>query len=124
MSRTRVYRRIMVLSATIVAGGTVLQTGPCINTLLSITPCGTVVPLTICTPVDQLNLVFPYLRIPDFRADPSCTIPRGCGDGGVLPPIEGGPGGDDPDDPRGSEGGGAGGGGGGGFGGGGGGVGS
>ncbi|MFO0974543.1 MAG: hypothetical protein U1A27_14055 [Phycisphaerae bacterium] len=105
-------RKMALLTATVLSGGTLLANG-CLNLALSITPCGTVVPTTICTPVDQINLLFQYFQIPDFRADPSCTIPRGCGDGDVLPPLVGGPGGDAPDEPR-SGGGGTGGGGGGG----------
>ena len=66
--------------------------GTCVT---SVNLCGTV--LTFCEPVDQLNLMFPYLELPDFDADPSCTIPLGCGDGDILPSLEGGPGGGSPD---------------------------
>ena len=60
----------------------------CINTLASINLCGTV--LTFCTPADQLNLFFPYLSIPDYKSDPSCTIPLGCGPSDVYQNIPAG----------------------------------
>jgi hypothetical protein len=102
------------LAAAVLAGGTMFGNG-CMNALLSITPCGTIVPLTVCTPVDQLNLVFPLLEIPDFRTDPSCTIPFGCGDRGasdLFPTIPGAFGGGASTPPTGGTGGGGGGGGG------------
>ncbi len=78
----------------------VLFGGTCIT---SINLCGTV--FTFCEPVDQLNLMFPYLEMPDYGTDPSCTIPLGCGDGDVLPPLEGSPGGGTPDAPTDNQGG-------------------
>lgn len=73
--------------------------------------CGTV--LTFCTPIDQLNLMFPLLQVPDYDSDPSCSIPLGCGSSDVLPPLIGGPGGGPPNEPTDNQGGGMGGGGGG-----------
>lgn len=111
----RKTRSKLALAAAVMGGGLLLNNG-CLNLALSITPCGTIVPLTVCTPVDQLNLIFPYLQIPDFHTDPSCTIPFGCGDQGasdLFPTIPGGPGGGASDPPTGGTGGGGGGGGGG-----------
>lgn len=111
MIRKSTLRRLLIASATVAGGGMVLNNG-CANFAMSITPCGTVVPTTICTPADQANLLFPYLNIPDYSSDPSCSIPRGCGAGDVLPPLPGGPGGDDVVQPtNGNSGGGSGGGG-------------
>ncbi|MCZ6682604.1 MAG: hypothetical protein O7B26_05415 [Planctomycetota bacterium] len=116
MRRQRLLRKAMLGVVSVCAGGFVFQSG-CTNLILGVTPCGTV--FTFCSPADIANLIFPLLELPDFDADPSCTIPLGCGDGGVLPPLDGGPGGGDPDSPTGSGGGGLGGGGGAGGGGGG-----
>jgi len=105
--------------ATILAGGTMFQ--GCLNAALSVPVCGTI--FTFCTPADQANAIFPILDLPDFNADPSCTIPLGCGDGDIIQNIPPGfPGGDAPEDPEDDQGGGLGGGGGAGGGGGGGGV--
>ncbi len=79
--------RKMALVAATVVGGTAFANGGCLNTLLSITPCGTV--LSSCTAGDWANLIFPYLDLPDFRADPACTVPGGCGAGSVQPAIPG-----------------------------------
>lgn len=111
MRRHRLLRKALVGVAAMSAGGFLMANG-CANALLSITPCGTV--FTFCTPADQANLIFPFLDLPDFNVDPSCTIPYGCGDGGLFPPFVGGPGGGAPDIPTGTGGGGLGGGGGGG----------
>ena len=110
MRKQKLLTKVMVSAGLLFAGGTVLSSG-CMNTLASVNLCGTVFPW--CEPVDQLNLMFPYLDVPDFGSDPSCTIPLGCGEGGVLPPLDGGPGGDAPDQPSDDQGGGLGGGGGG-----------
>jgi hypothetical protein len=113
MKRYRFIRNALTFAAATVAGGSVFGNG-CANLAFSITPCGTIVPLTVCTPTDQLNLLFPLLQVPDYRTDPSCTIPFGCGDRGasdLFPTIPGGPGGG-PSDPPTSGGGGGGGGGG------------
>lgn len=85
--RTMLRMRRMALVAATVVGGTAFANGGCMNTLLSVTPCGTV--LAGCTAGDWANLIFPYLDLPDFRADPACTIPGGCGPGSVMPPIPG-----------------------------------
>lgn len=66
-----------LLALTIMLGGGTMMAGSCIDTLASVNVCGTV--LTFCTPADQLNLFLPYLTIPDYKTDPSCTIPLGCG---------------------------------------------
>lgn len=113
-SHKRIRKTIVGLSM-VLATGTVFNNG-CINTLASINVCGTL--FTFCTPADQINLLFPYLEVPDFDADPSCTIPLGCGDGDVFTNIpDGFPGGDAPEQPQDAQGGGLGGGGGGGGGG-------
>lgn len=91
MRRSKFLKKCLLSASVLFAGGAVFGSG-CANTLASINLCGTV--FTFCTPVDQVNLLFPMLDIPDFDVDPSCTIPLGCGDGGVLPPLVGGPGGD------------------------------
>ncbi len=96
MRRHRIIKKAMLSAAVVLAGGSVLGSG-CINTLASINLCGTV--FTFCTPVDQLNLLYPLLEVPDYDADPSCTIPLGCGDSDVLPPLEGGPGGEPSEPP-------------------------
>jgi len=75
--------------------------------------CGTV--FTFCTPTDQLNLMFPILEYPDYYSDPSCTIPLGCSNGDLFPPLENGPGGNPSDQPSDEQGGGLGGGAGGGI---------
>ncbi|MCK6457914.1 MAG: hypothetical protein L6Q92_15470 [Phycisphaerae bacterium] len=108
MFRPRMYRKVALLAAAVSVGS--MFNGNCMNLALSITPCGTIFPLTVCTPVDQVNLLFPLLEIPDFRTDPSCTIPLGCDTSDVLPPLVGGPGGGPSDPPTGGTGGGGGGG--------------
>ncbi len=118
MTHARKLRKLMLGATAILAGGTVLNNG-CINTLASIPVCGTV--LTFCTPADQLNLMFPLLETPDFNADPSCTIPLGCGPSDIYQNIpDGFPGGEGSVEPQNAQGGGLGQGGGGGGGGGGG----
>lgn len=114
MIRHKSLQRKLVVLGAIVAGGS-LYAGACINTLASLPICGGL--LTFCTPADQINVLFPYLDTPDFNADPSCTIPLGCGDGDLFNPG-GFPGGDAPDPPQDAQtgtGGGGGGGGGGGI---------
>lgn len=101
MRRYRLLRKIMVSASLLMAGGTVMANG-CVNTLASLPICGGV--LTFCDAFDQINLLFPILQTPDFRADPSCTIPLGCSTGDVLtiPQNPDGPqfpGGDPPDQP-------------------------
>jgi len=92
MPHARKLRKLMLGATAVLAGGTVLNNG-CINTLASVPICGTV--LTFCTPVDQLNLMFPLLETPDFNADPSCTIPLGCAGSDIYTNIPAGfPGGD------------------------------
>lgn len=81
MKRYRLLRKIILSATFAMAGGTVMANG-CVNTLASLPICGAV--LTFCDSFDQINLLFPYLETPDFRADPSCTIPLGCGAGDVL----------------------------------------
>ncbi len=100
MSKNVKRARKLMIAAAVIGNGVVLGNG-CANMLFSISPCGTVVPTTICTPADQLNLLFPYLNIPDYRTDPSCTIPFGCGEQGDsdLFPPSGGPGGGASDPP-------------------------
>lgn len=110
MRNYKFVRKIMLGTSLLLAGGIVPG---CMNTLANINVCGTI--FTFCTPADQINLMFPYLDYPDYNADPSCTIPLGCGDGDVLPPLVGGPGGGAPDQPQNDQGGGLGGGGGGGI---------
>ena len=111
MKNYKSVRKITLGLTVLLCGGTVFASG-CFNALASTSVCGTI--LTFCTPVDQINLLFPYLEIPDYRADPSCTIPLGCGEGDVFTNIPPGlPGGDAPDQPSDDSGGGAGGGGGG-----------
>jgi len=83
----------------------------CITLSAGCNLCGTV--FTFCTPTDQLNLMFPILEYPDYYTDPSCTIPLGCSNGDLFPPLEEGPGGNAPDQPSDGQGGGLGGGGGG-----------
>lgn len=89
MSKTRMMLRMrrMALVAATIAGGTAFGNSGCTNTLLSITPCGTV--LAGCTAGDWATLIFPYLDLPDFRADPSCTVPAGCGANDIQPAIPG-----------------------------------
>jgi hypothetical protein len=84
MRRTLKLRKALFTAAVILGGGTVMDTS-CINALASVNVCGTV--LTFCTPADQLNLFFPYLTIPDYSTDPSCTIPLGCGASDVYTNI-------------------------------------
>jgi len=117
MRRNVMIRRIrrIAMVATMLAGGTVLANGGCMNTLLSISPCGTI--LAGCTGGDWLNFIFPYLDTPDYNADPSCTIPLACGGnaGGTdLFPQVPGFGGGGSEQPQNNGGGGIGGGGGGG----------
>ena len=104
-------RKKMIGLPIVIAGGSLFGS-TCTNTVASLPICGGV--LTFCTPADQINALWPLLETPDFDADPSCTIPLGCGDGDLLPPPAGFPGGDAPDQPSDSEGGNIGGGGGGG----------
>lgn len=118
----RMRRKLVGLS--LLAAGGSLFANNCINFAASLPICGAV--LTFCTPTDQISLLWPLLQTPDFSADPSCTIPLGCGRGdenffpGAPPGL---PGGDVPEQPSDDQGGGPGGGGGiGGGGGGGGGI--
>lgn len=112
MKRWLTVRKSIVVA--LLSGGLLYQNG-CLNALLSIQVCGVILPPTICTPTDQLLLTFPFLEVPDFRADPTCTIPNGCftrddvTDGSF--PFGGGP----PVPPQNNTGGGGGGGGGGGI---------
>ena len=117
MRRHKFLTKTLLSVSVLLAGGTVLSNG-CINTLASLPICGGI--LTFCTPGDQLTLLYPMLEIPDFNADPSCTIPLGCG--GQAPsgtdlfgPVPGAPGGGPSEPPSDSTGGGLGGGGGGGV---------
>ena len=71
MRRCRFLKKLVLSASLVLAGGTVLGSG-CINTLASINLCGTV--FTVCTPVDQLNLLFPMLELPDFDADGRLTL--------------------------------------------------
>lgn len=80
-------KKTLLTMTVMLGGGTVMADG-CINTLASINLCGTV--LTFCTPADQLNLFLPYLELPDFNADPSCTIPLGCGTSDIYQNIPAG----------------------------------
>ncbi len=109
MRKYKSIRKIALGLTVLLSGGTVLDNG-CFNTLASINVCGTI--LTFCTPADQINMLFPYLEVPDFQTDPSCTIPLGC-DGSdvytIIPP--GLPGGGPSDPPTDNSGGGTGGGG-------------
>src|SRR5438876_969546 len=78
MRRKNSYLRYVMLAG--LGGGTLFAgNNGCLNTLLSIQVCGTIVPSTICTPQDQLALEFRFLQVPDFQIDPSCTIPFSCG---------------------------------------------
>ncbi|HKQ48276.1 MAG TPA: hypothetical protein VJZ71_09435 [Phycisphaerae bacterium] len=111
MKNYKSIRKITLGLTVLLSGSTVFDNG-CFNTIASINVCGTI--LTFCTPGDQLNLLFPYLEVPDYAADPSCTIPLGCGDGDLFPDEftpPNFPGGDAPDQPT-DDSGGAGGGGG------------
>lgn len=92
MNRTRRMKKLTAVLATALAGGTMLQNG-CTNILLGLTPCGTV--LAFCEPGDQALLLFRYFEIPDYRTDPTCTIPFACGgdDNNLFPPPIGGDGG-------------------------------
>ncbi len=87
MRRYKIWKKSMIAMTVLLGGGTVLD-GGCLNTLASVNVCGTF--FTFCTPADQLNLIFPYLTIPDFKADPSCTIPLGCGANDVYQNISAG----------------------------------
>ena len=89
MRTSRVMLRIrkIALLGAVVAGGTVYGNSGCTNTILSLTPCGTI--LAGCTAGDWANLIFPYLDLPDFKADPSCTVPGGCAGGDALPALPG-----------------------------------
>jgi len=103
-------------------GGGMLFSNGCMNLLTSIQICGVVVPVTVCTPEDQLLLTFQFQEVPNYTVDPTCTIPTACDNGGAVGdyPFDG----TDPEQPDvpagGSVGGGVGGGGAGGGGGGGG----
>lgn len=115
MRWTKKKNRILMAVTAALAGGTVLQSN-CANALYSLPICGGV--LTFCTPSDQLGVLYPLLDVPDFNADPSCTVPLGCGPGDLFAPnLPDGfnpPGGAAPEEPSDNSGGGAGGGGGGG----------
>jgi hypothetical protein len=118
MLKNKTLKRMLLGASILLAGGTVLSNG-CMNTLVSIPVCGAI--LTFCTPGDQLTMFWPYLEVPDYTTDPSCSIPYGCGgqagDGGtdLFPAIPGAPGGNGSDGASLGEGGGVGGGGGGGV---------
>lgn len=106
MRWTKKKNRIAMAVTAALAGGTVLQSN-CANALYSLPICGGV--LTFCTPSDQLNFLFPLLQTPDFRADPSCSIPLGCGDDDIynIPDGYAGPGGDGANQPTDDQSGGA-----------------
>ena len=76
MRRIKLMKRTLLSTVAILAGGTVLSNG-CMNAVASLPICGGI--LTYCTPADQLALFYPVLEIPDYQADPSCTIPLSCG---------------------------------------------
>ena len=71
----------------VVTGGTVYANSGCTNTILSLTPCGTII--AGCTAGDWANLIYPYLDLPDYQADQSCTIPGACGNNDSQPGIPG-----------------------------------
>jgi hypothetical protein len=97
MPRILKLKKSMLVLTTALAGGTMFSDG-CINLAASLPVCGTV--LTFCTPVDQVNLLFPLLETPDFNADASCTIPLGCGGSDIYQNIPAGlPGGDQTEAP-------------------------
>ena len=81
MRRYRLLRKIMVSASLLMAGGTVMGNG-CVNTVASLPICGGL--LAFCDSFDQINFLFPILETPDFRQDPSCTIPLGCGGGDLF----------------------------------------
>lgn len=111
MRKYKTIKKVAFGLTVLLSGGTVLDNG-CMNTVASINVCGTI--LTFCTPADQINLLFPYLEVPDFQTDPSCTVPLGCGTGDIYTDIPPGmPGGEAPVQPSDDQGGGLGGGGGG-----------
>jgi hypothetical protein len=117
MRKYKILKKALLGVSVLLAGGTVLSNG-CMNTVASINLCGTV--FTFCTPGDQLSLFWPYLEIPDYEADPSCTIPMGCGGqpstgSDLFPAIPGAPGGLASEQPSDTQGSGVGGGGGGGI---------
>ena len=114
MRKYKILKKALLGVSVLLAGGTVLSNG-CMNTVASINLCGTV--FTFCTPGDQLSLFWPYLEIPDYQADPSCTIPMGCDGSDLFPSIPGAPGsgGASSAPPSDTQGGGLGGGGGGGV---------
>ena len=99
----RKMKRLATMASLCVAGGTLMQ-GNCFNAVASLPICGGI--LTFCTPNDQLNVLFPLLTTPDFDADPTCTIPLGCGGmntgGGQFFDPEGTrpPGGQQPEEPQ------------------------
>lgn len=98
MRRHTILKKALLGASVLLAGGTVLSNG-CMNTLASINVCGTV--FTFCTPGDQLSLLWPYLEIPDYQTDPSCTIPMGCDGSDLFPSIPGAPGGGASEQPSG-----------------------
>jgi hypothetical protein len=101
MRRHKLWKKALLSVSVMLGGGTVMADG-CLNTLASINLCGTV--FTFCTPADQLNLFFPYLEVPDYRADPSCTIPLGCDGSDIYTTIpEGFPGGSGINEPTNSQ---------------------
>ncbi len=115
MRRYNKIKKSMAGLTVLLAGGTMFSDG-CLNTVASLPICGGL--LTFCTPGDQLLLFYPVLEVPDYDADPGCTIPGTCGDAGSFEgPDNFFPGGGVPDEPEDEDtgGGGAGGGGGGGI---------
>lgn len=75
--------RIAALTAVAISGGTLFLSLPsCETTLKTLNPCATV--LDFC---DANDIELLFADIPDYRLDPTCTIPylTGCSAGNIIP---------------------------------------
>jgi hypothetical protein len=90
MQKYTILKKSLLFASALLASGTVFSNG-CTSTIASLPLCGSV--FDFCAPGDQLSLFWPYLEVPDYQADPSCTIPMGCGNSDLFPSIPGAPGG-------------------------------
>lgn len=74
--RKRVLLRVLILMATVAAGGSLFQIGCAREIAANLNPCGTILSTNFCTPQQWAVL---FVEPQDWDYDPTCTIPTLCG---------------------------------------------